>query len=818
MRRTSSPATFVDDALRDVLYALRGFRRAPLVAFTIVATVALGLGLVAAAFALLNMFLFRVDQVPDVHEMFALERPRTGDGDARQFTRGEFDALRRETDVFAGVFAQVSDIDSRVDGRMMFGTFVTGNAFEVLEVRAAMGRTLAPADDEPFAGRPVMVLSHRGWDRLFARDPAVVGRGLLINGLAFEIVGVMPEGFRGLAAGPPDDFWAPLSMFAHVRPAHRGREAAVGVDIIGRLKPGLSRQSAVAQLAVWNATQPRGSAVDRNTPTITLEPRQGTVRQPLEAVIVTAPLFFAFALILLIACANVSNLLLARGMARQREIGVRLSLGATRFRIVRQLLTESLLLALVAAAAALGISRAVLQAIVDAMTTSMPPDIGDIRLLVPDADWRVMLFLVAGAAVSTMFFGLVPALHATRIEPLRTMRGELVRDGRPGRARNVLIGLQVSASALLLISAAVFLRSAFASTTVDPGMRTSDTVIVQLASEPTRAAVVEAVTAEPSVAAVAASWPDLSVGSRPAAAETAGAKATVTYRFVSPEYFSVLDVAIVRGRAFAAGERTPKLAVAIVSETAARALWPNLEAVGQVVHLAPDPKAERSADEPPLELRTFTVIGVARDVPGFRIAPLPEAVIYVPTSMEARGTVLVARVHGDPDVARQTLLNRLNTIDPSIVQVGALLWVTKMETYFLQLAFWLTVVLGALALALTVSGLFGMISYVVEQRTREIGVRMALGATTRDVTGLVLWQAIRPVGFGLVAGGGSAAALAALLLATPAAGTIGQIVHALDPLAYAASLLIIVVACLAAAAIPAARAARLDPTRTLRQD
>ena len=191
-------------------------------------------------------------QVPDVHEMFAVERPRTSDGERQRFTRAQFDALRRETNVFTDAYAELSDVDSRVDGRLMFGTFVTGNFFQVLGVSAAMGRALTPADDEPLAGQPVMVLSHRGWDRLFARDPAILGRRLLVNGFTFEIVGVMPEGFRGLTVAP-DDYWAPLSMLGHVRPIHRGREANVGLDIIGRLKPGMSRQTARAGLAVWDA-------------------------------------------------------------------------------------------------------------------------------------------------------------------------------------------------------------------------------------------------------------------------------------------------------------------------------------------------------------------------------------------------------------------------------------------------------------------------------------------------------------------------------------------------------------------------------------
>src|SRR5262245_11765499 len=195
----------VDDTLRDVSYALRTFRRAPLVAFTVVSTVALGLGLVTVVFTMLSAFLFRVDAVPEVHEMFAVGRAPTKDAERRPFTRAQFDALRRETSVFSDAYAVVSDVDSLLDGRRMSGTFVTGNFFQVLRVSAAIGRALTPADDAPSAG-PVMVLSHRGWDRLFARDPAILGRRLLVNGLMFEIVGVMPEGFRGLTLAP-DDYW-----------------------------------------------------------------------------------------------------------------------------------------------------------------------------------------------------------------------------------------------------------------------------------------------------------------------------------------------------------------------------------------------------------------------------------------------------------------------------------------------------------------------------------------------------------------------------------------------------------------------------------
>ena len=221
--RDARGTAFFDNTVRDVLYAFRTFQRSPLVAFTIVSTVALGLSLVAVAFTLLNACLFRVDQVPDIHEMFAVERRRTSDGELLPFTRAQFDALRRETSVFTDVYAMVTDLDSRLDGRRMSGTFVTGNFFQVLGVNAAIGRALTPADDEPSAGQPVMVLSHRGWDRLFARDPAMLGRNVLVNGVTFEIVGVMPEGFRGLTVAP-DDYWAPLTTLGQVRSVPRGPE------------------------------------------------------------------------------------------------------------------------------------------------------------------------------------------------------------------------------------------------------------------------------------------------------------------------------------------------------------------------------------------------------------------------------------------------------------------------------------------------------------------------------------------------------------------------------------------------------------------
>ncbi len=494
--REARGTAFIDDGVRDTLYAFRTFRRAPLAAITIVVTVALGLGLVAVVFTFANRFLFQVDEVRNPGELFAVMRPtQSGANSFVPFTRPQYEALLRETSVFSDAFARHS-VDNRIDGRMMSGTLVTGNFFQVLGVDAALGRTLTPADDDRFAARPVVVLSHRGWSRHFANDPGVIGRTMLVNGVSFHIVGVMPEGFRGLTSTAPH-YWAPLSLLAQFRPIHAGREDTIGIDIIGRLKPGVSRQAALAGLVVWDSRGLEGT-VGRRAANVTLEPRLGTIPDPAEAVLVLSPFFFAFGLILMIGCANVSNLLLARAVSRQREIGIRLAMGAARRRIIRQLLTESLLLAFAAAALGFAVSRLVLEATVHAVASTLAPEVAEnVGFSAPAADWRVGLFLLCGAIASTVIFGLAPALQATRLELVRTIRGEVTRDSRPGRARNVLVGMQVTASTLLLICSAIFLRSALASATADPGIRTADTLVVEILNEQTRKPILEAVRAEP---------------------------------------------------------------------------------------------------------------------------------------------------------------------------------------------------------------------------------------------------------------------------------------------------------------------------------
>ena len=813
---------------RDGRYACRSFLRAPLAALTIVATVALGLGLVAVVFTILNGFVFRVDEVRDPHELFAVERQRPANAEPETFTRVQYETFVRETDVFSDAFAKTGDIDAWIEGRRLEGPLVTGNFFRVLGVGAARGRLLMPSDDQPGA-LPVMVLSHRAWSLHFSSDPGVINRTVRVNGALFHVVGVTMEDFRGLSPLAAPDYWAPLSLLNQLRPGREADQEAAGLQIIGRLKPGLSRSQALAQLLVWDS-RAAASARERRAPdraaerpatNLVLEPRAGTMPLSADVMQLFLPLFFACGLILVIGCANVANLLLARAVARQREIGIRLAIGASRRRIIQQLLTESLLLALVSAALAFGISRLALAAVVHAVTSTFPPDIGNLRLAVPPADWRVAVFLVTGAAVSTVFFALAPAFQATHVELVRAIRGEVLREGRSGRAPDALVALQVTASALLLICAAVFLRSSWAAANIDLGLRTAGIVEVSVLNEQRRGAILEVVKSEPLIASVAAASPSW-LGGLPGFAQGAGGKSSVTYQFVSPEYFGVFDLDLVRGRGFTQTERDASAAVAVVSESVARELWPGVDAIGQVLRLEPDTQAmteRRAPTDPLLQPRSVAVVGVARDVAGLRLADVrfSGAGVYMPTSAEAARTSLALRVRGDIERARHALIDRLTAIDPNMSEVSSLQAVVSAGAYLLGIPFWITLVLGALALLLTLSGLFSVLSYLVEQRRREIGVRMALGATSGSIGALVLLQSARPVGIGMVLGGCLTAGIGAALLATPAAGLIGSIVRLFDPLAYAASLLCILAACASAALIPALRAARIDPVAALRQ-
>ena len=397
----------------------------------------------------------------------------------------------------------------------------------------------------------------------------------------------------------------------------------------------------------------------------------------------------------------------------------------------------------------------------------MPVDLGDVNLNVPAADWRVAVFLVVAAVAATAFFALMPALQATRDRP-GADAARRAGEGRAARTRaqraDWRAGLRVGAAADLRrdLSAQrdrlVAIRSGFSHRRygVDRHQQRAEA----RRDDPGDADRPDDHRIRGRQAAVAG--PAARRVCRHRRRQDAGG-ATSPSR---PAYFDVLGIPIVRGRAFTAAERDDH-PVAIVSESVARALWPNGDGVGETFRLEPDlaSRPERTPeinpdaadDEALMQPRMVTVVGVSRDVPGFRFTDVKEAGVFLPTSLDVAKTSVVARVQGDPDLARQTLLDHLTRIDPNMGMIITMRTVARLETFFLQIAFWVSLILGGLALLLTVSGLFSVLSYLVEQRTKEIGVRMALGASSQKVTQLMLAQTTRPVMYGLIAGAGLAA-------------------------------------------------------------
>lgn len=478
----------------------------------------------------------------------------------------------------------------------------------------------------------------------------------------------------------------------------------------------------------------------------------------------------------------------------------------------------------------------------------MPPEIAEfLRLdtVVLPTDVRVVMFAVAAAAVSASFFGLMPALQATRAQLVQGARENvrsnqrsfslirLANGARASRLRSALIVVQVTASALFLICAVIFLRGAGRAAAVDPGVRVSDTLIVDNpANEASRPAIIELLGSQRSVSATATAWPAplLNVPRQAlastftdatAATGTGGLDAAPTsYRFVSSGYFDVLGIDVLSGRTFSNEEGRR----ARSGGSAVRELRPSVLACGKrhrpKLRVLRDTQVRRG-EEPLMPPPVVTVIGIVRDVRGYSPSGngSDNTAIYLPSANTDPKTAMVVRVHGDPNVTRRTLTERFAAVDPNVGMIITMRSLGALRTYPMQLGFWVIVALGMLALALTLSGLYGVLSYLVEQRTKEIGVRIALGATAGNVTRLVLWQSLRLVGCGLAAGVFLAWIVSTILTSKlPVTGPFAGVMQLLDGVAYGASLLVICLASVCAASIPALRAARIDPIAALRHE
>jgi predicted permease len=804
--RDARRVSLIETTWRDMRYAMRGFRRSPTFALTVVATIALGLGVITTLFTVLNAFYLRPIAVHDpysLYEIFWMDRAGVG----HDFSWPEYREFLRENPAISEAHA-FRRAEARLDGRHLSGILVTAEYFQMLGVGTALGRTLLPEDYSAPGREAVVVLSNSVWQNQFAGDPNIVGKKVLLRGYPFEVVGVAPGGFNGLGARPTD-FWAPLTMSARFDngPDLFGPERPHVLALVGRLKPEFSVGQARASVTLWShRLTATGPHAEQAMAAVFVSRATTKPFNPKNAMMFSLVLV-AFAVVLLIGCTNVANLMLSRAVARQREIGIRLSLGATRGRLIRQLLTESILLALPAAVVGFVLSRVIIGLCLRVIFATLPPGIAaDVLVRLPwlPLDLRVFGFGLATALVAALMFGLAPALQATRNHVMQAARGDFTSEFRPVRLRNSLVVGQVTVCVLLLITAAVLLRGVKRLQTMDSGMSTRDN-IEMVVEEKFRARVLERLSSEPMVQILTAAV-HAPVDRKPAVPvmpAKGGSKLQIALNRVSPEYFNMFEIPILSGRNFSAEESRSAAPTAIISESAAQQLWPNQDAVGQSLRVDPDQ-------------RVVTVIGVARDeISRWLTNGDDKTLVYFPAHPRTAGSKLFVRVHGDAEAAQRRLDASLTALDPNalteIHKLQLQAWVTE-DAYSFHVVYWMSSAIGVLALLLTLSGIYGVVSCVVSQRTKEIGIRMAMGATSRAVTGLVLRQSGRLAIIGALAGGVLAMGMSKIL------ASVLVMINTFDAAAYIGGVALVLAACAAAAYLPSRRASRIDPLTTLRYD
>jgi predicted permease len=808
----------LDSLLHDIRYAVRTFRRAPLFAATVAATIGLGLGLLGSAFTLLNAYLLKPIDLPDPYALYSL----SWDTDATQrrgFRIADYEALQREASHFSRV-AAIRDVTVMQEAVPTPGLLVTGNYFDLLGARPVLGRLLRPDDAAVRGGAAVVVLAHHTWRSRYGADPSIIGRRVSLGRQRFEVVGVAEPQAR-LSGQQFVTFWAPLTM-ADVFPGANpfSEPQAASLVVVGRLRQEVNAAAAGAWLEVW-LRQRFPPPSDAAPVAVRLDSLATLI--PLDGLIVTllAPLILsAFGLVLLVACANITNLMLARALARQPEIVVRLALGASRWRVARQLIVESLVLAVPAAAAGLVLVMVAARVFPAAVLATFPAGFFQVEnVLVPiDPDVRVLAFLAAAAVVSAVLITLAPTGRLAGLRLAQASRGEASADARGSRLRSGLVAMQIAACVLFLVGAGSLLAES--SRLANPQTNLNYERVSLINIDPmVRGRLATRLASDAAVQQVAvASKPPLVMGPLPTTRMTASATSIAQnagYTFVSPEYFPMFDIQIVRGRTFTPAEASSGAAVALVSEATAAALWPGLDPLGQTLDLTqvPDGRADRR-----LPRGRVQVVGVTEDVATGSILVLDgidATCVYFPTSVQtAPDTSFLVRARIDNvEVLRSAVTATVNEIAPetpfAVLPMRTLIagatWIFRAFSVAASL-------LGLVGLLFAYSGTHAVVSYLVAQRRREFGVRMALGASGWRVVRGMLVETSRIAAIGLVAGLTIAAGLMRL-----GSGAI-FIVPDLSARPFVVGAAIVLVATAVAALWPLRRATQIDPAQALRAE
>ena len=803
--------------LRDVAYALRLLRRNPGFSAAAVATLALGIGANAAIFSLADSTLLRPLKVTRPAELqvmrFSASYP-------------DFLEFQQRRDVFTGIAGSAGgrvNVVAGGGGEFVAAGFVSGNYFDVLGVPPAAGRVLRVEDDDR-NGPGVAVLTERLWRTRFGADPGLIGRTIQINNVPVTVVGVAAAGFHGTSVSEPFHLFIPIAQTPRVqtgffaRPAMLTNRNMSWVNVIARLKPGVTPAAAASAMdAVYRQFHPPGPRT-RPEP-VTLTPiGQRSLGSGVDSVQRFVILLAAVVgVTLLIGCANVANLLLARAAARRRELGVRLAIGASRARVFRQLLVESLVLAVAGGAASVVVASLGLRLLA---RFQLPGGI-EIDALGLAVSGPVLGFTMLAACGTGLLFGVAPAWRAARADAIGSLRDESRASTARSGLRSTLVAAQVALSLVLLAGTGLFLRSLTASLRAPLGFRVERvaTASVNLGAArytPARAHEFygEAIARAKRLPGVtAAAWTSLvpTLGARSMSATFEGYQPApqedphVYNTAVTPEYFEASGTRLLRGRSFTPSDTPSSPLVGIVNDTAARTYFAGREAVGGRLKVDEDHWIE--------------IVGVAEDTTLRDIGDAPEPFLYSPFTQDPFGeqvnTVhLLVRTSGDEEAILGPLAGALRAIDPHapVYDVSTFAWRVRRLVMPQRMGAALFGAFACLALALSALGIYAVASYVTRLRSREIGIRIALGADRERIRQLVLRQGAAPVAAGVAAG------LAASALGGQFAGAFLRGVTPRDPLTYAGVTLVMVLVAAAATWLPARRASATDPITALRRD
>jgi predicted permease len=849
--------------IRDLKFAFRQLFKAPAFTISAITVLALGIGVNTAVFTLVNTLFFAPPAYAKPHEVVQLfSQDKKDPKKFRGFSYPTYLDIREQNTAFSDVMGfnlTLIGLGQKGDTRRAFSAIVTSNYFSVLGVPLARGRAFLPEEEIPGYNRPVAIASYSYWQK-HGLDPNVLGSQVFINGRAFTIVGITPKGFVGTMQILSPEVWLPMSVYDQVANDFRSENRTTIDDrkgtqlrIMGRLKPRLTADAVKPELAGLAANLEKAYPVEQKDQTFMAERvSRNTVSNTPGSdskIIAIAPLLLGMAaVVLLVACLNLANMLLARSTARRKEIAIRLALGCTRWRIVRQLLTEGFALAVLGGVGGLILGLWSSDLLVGSMRKLMPLDI--VWLTGPNP--AILAATFGFCLLGTLVFALGPALKISRravVTDLKEHAGEdVVRRSWKFLPRHPLVIVQIAFSLALITAAALFIRGAGKAASVDTGLRPGASYILEVDAslagyEPKRAQELyrnlnERLAALPGVerASISSLVPfgmfELSrkvqrAGVHPAsdakpATAAEGLAFEVAWNSVGADYFSTVGLPVTRGRGFTEAEATqPGPKVAIIDEVLAKKLWPDGDAVGQRIQYA-DQKGGTSADLNSGEKESMEIVGI---VPATRHALFeteePVGGIYLPFARGFQSDISYFVRFRSPapgsEAATADLLRRtVRDVDPSIPILSLRTFAQHLDS---NLDLWLVragaalfSIFGALALGLAVVGLYGVKAYSVARRTREIGIRMALGAQA----GAVLRMIMREGSVMLISG-----VAIGLLLATATAKLLSGILYgvpALDPIAFTVAPLVLTIAALIATWLPARRATRVDPVQALRAE